>query len=68
MAVTGLDAPAFWRDVEARCAGATATQRVGTYNWVVLHFRRGGTRDDTPSLAAEPWIDIGFEYPSMTRA
>jgi len=62
IAVTGQAPAAFWRDVTARCAAAP--DRIGgTYHWAVLHFRRGGTRDEAVP-EAEAAIGIGYDGPS----
>jgi SAM-dependent methyltransferase len=65
IAATGLTPAAFWQDLEARCAHATPEQMIGTYDWAVLHFRRGGTRAEVGSLASHEVIEIGYEEPLM---
>lgn len=59
--VTGQTPAAFWQDLEARCADATSAQMTGTYDWAVLHFRRGGARSEWKSLASHKVVDIGYE-------
>lgn len=56
---------AFWQDLEARCANATPEQMIGTYDWAVLHFRRGGARAELGSLETCEVVDIGYEEPSV---
>jgi len=34
----------FWSDLKARCALASAEQSIGTQEWAVLQFQRGGKR------------------------
>ncbi len=63
--VTGQAPAAFWKDLETRCANATAAQTIGTYEWAVLHFRRGGTRADLASLESCEVMEIGYEAPAM---
>ncbi len=52
---------AFWSDLERRCAGVTATQLMGRYDWSLLHFQRDGMPTDLPSLTACKAVEIGFE-------
>jgi 2-polyprenyl-3-methyl-5-hydroxy-6-metoxy-1,4-benzoquinol methylase len=59
--VSGQTEAAFWKDLEARCAAATPEQTLGTHQWAVLHFRRGGARVAKQKLAKLPVRDIGFE-------
>jgi hypothetical protein len=47
--------------LEARCAAATPEQMVGTFDWAVLHFRRGGARAELAPLEACKVVEIGFE-------
>jgi hypothetical protein len=61
IAATGQTPAAFWKDLEARCVNATPAQMTGTYDWAVLHFRRGGTRAALDSLASCKVLDIGYE-------
>ena len=60
IARTGQAPQDFWRDVQARCAAATAAQLQGHMHWAVLHFRRGAVRSALPPLAALPVQAIGF--------
>jgi hypothetical protein len=64
IAVTGQTPPAFWQDLERRCANATAEQTIGTYDWAVIHFRRGGPRADIASLESCEVTDIAYDAPS----
>ncbi len=59
--VTGQAPSVFWKDVEARCAAATPEQLIGTYEWAVLHFRRGGARAELLPLESCAVTEIGFE-------
>lgn len=61
IAATGQTPEAFWKDVEARCASATAEQVAGTYDWGVLQFRRGGKRIDPQVLEHTAAAIIGYE-------
>jgi ubiquinone/menaquinone biosynthesis C-methylase UbiE len=47
VAVTGQTEAEFWADLKARCAGTTADQSIGTQEWAVLQFKRGGARCQT---------------------
>jgi hypothetical protein len=58
---TGRPPAEFWKDLEARCAAATPEQMVGTFDWAVLHFRRGGARAELAPLEACKVVEIGFE-------
>jgi ubiquinone/menaquinone biosynthesis C-methylase UbiE len=58
--VTGQSPQAFWQDAEARCAAAAPEQLLGTHEWAVLHFRRGGVAADIGPLEALPFDDIAF--------
>ena len=61
IATTGQTPAAFWQDLEARCVNATPEQVNGTYDWAVLHFRRGGTRAALDALVSCKVVDIGYE-------
>jgi 2-polyprenyl-3-methyl-5-hydroxy-6-metoxy-1,4-benzoquinol methylase len=65
IAVTGQTPAAFWKDLEARCANATPEQMIGSYDWAVLHFKRGGKRAELGSLESCEVVDIGYEEPSV---
>ncbi len=62
---TGLEPAEFWRKLEARCAGARADRFVATQHWAVLHFRRGGERYDSASLASIASTDIDCALASV---
>ena len=64
IAATGQSPAAFWKDLEARCANAAAEQMTGTYDWAVLHFRRGGARAELGSLQTCEVVEIGYERPA----
>jgi 2-polyprenyl-3-methyl-5-hydroxy-6-metoxy-1,4-benzoquinol methylase len=59
--VSGQTEESFWKDLEARCTAAMPEQMLGTHQWAVLHFRRGGARVAAQKLAKLPVRDIGFE-------
>lgn len=61
----GLTPEDFWKDVEARSAAATPEEFVGTQNWAVLHFRRGGARLDTPTFECGKVVEIGYDGEGM---
>jgi 2-polyprenyl-3-methyl-5-hydroxy-6-metoxy-1,4-benzoquinol methylase len=66
IASTGLTPSAFWLDLETRCAAATPEQIIGTQDWAVLHFRRGGARAELRPLESCEVVEIGFEAQSAT--
>jgi 2-polyprenyl-3-methyl-5-hydroxy-6-metoxy-1,4-benzoquinol methylase len=61
---TGQTPAEFWKDLETRCAGAAPEQIVGTHDWAVLHFRRGGARAESPPLTSCEIAEIGYEAQS----
>ena len=63
--VTQQTPEVFWKDLEARCASVTSEQTVGTYDWAMLHFRRGGARIELNSLESCEVREIGYEAASM---
>lgn len=58
---TGLDTAAFWRDLDARCAGLPPERFLGTHHWAVLHFKRGVPQGVVPVLASASQTPIGFQ-------
>jgi hypothetical protein len=60
IAITGKTPTAFWMNVEERCAHATPAQMMGSYEWAVLHFRRGGARAEMGSLESCKITEIGY--------
>jgi 2-polyprenyl-3-methyl-5-hydroxy-6-metoxy-1,4-benzoquinol methylase len=63
----------FWADMEARCASAAPDRLMGTQDWAVLHFRRGGRPSesllDTMAPVEIGWTDpVGNEPERRTRA
>ena len=64
IAITGQSPAEFWKQLEARCADATTQQLVGTYDWSVLQFQRGGKRARLESLEKIRVVEIGFEAPA----
>ena len=60
----GQTPAAFWKDLETRCAAATPEQIVGTQDWAVLHFRRGGARAELGPLESSKVVEIGYEAQS----
>jgi len=65
IAVTGQTPAAFWKDVEARCAGASAKDIEGTFNWAVLRFHRGGKRAAAVPAKVNS-LEIGYDGPAET--
>jgi 2-polyprenyl-3-methyl-5-hydroxy-6-metoxy-1,4-benzoquinol methylase len=61
--VTGQAPAAFWKDVESRCAGATADQLSGVYEWGILHFRKGGAAASPQALAPGKAVGISYQAP-----
>jgi 2-polyprenyl-3-methyl-5-hydroxy-6-metoxy-1,4-benzoquinol methylase len=59
--VSGQTEAAFWQDLEARCSAATPEDMLGTHQWAVLQFRRGGARVDQGALEECNVTEIGFE-------
>ena len=57
----GLTPDAFWKDLEARSAAAAPKEFVGTQNWAVFHFRRGGTRLEATALERGKVLEIGYD-------
>jgi hypothetical protein len=60
--VSGQTEAAFWQDLEARCSAATPEDMLGTHQWAVLQFRRGGARVDQGALEECNVTEIGFEH------
>ena len=65
--VSGMPEAEFWKDLEARCAAATPEQTLGTHQWAVLQFRRGGARLEAVSVAGSEVRDIGFDPMPISR-
>jgi 2-polyprenyl-3-methyl-5-hydroxy-6-metoxy-1,4-benzoquinol methylase len=65
IAITGMTPDAFWQDLEARCASASDQQMLGTHEWAVLHFQRGGTPMNMQSLDSCKFVEIGYEPQAM---
>ena len=63
---TGQKSAAFWAELEARCASASAGPLIGTQDWAVLEFRRGGDRMDPQSLESVEPTEIGCDAPVPT--
>lgn len=65
LAPSGLEPTAFWQDVHARCAAATATQLTGVQHWAVLHFQRRLAPDrlvmDDNPLCSELTFDAAYQ-------
>jgi hypothetical protein len=60
---TGIAPDVFWRDREARCAGASAQALEGHHDWAVLHLARR-----TPDAAPGPdgaMVEIGWDGPPL---
>jgi ubiquinone/menaquinone biosynthesis C-methylase UbiE len=64
IASAGHDPSTVWKDLEARCAGATLDQTLGAFDWAVLHFRRGGARTALPRLESRETMHIEWEGPA----
>ena len=62
--LAGLDEKAFWQDVQDRCSKARAEQLLGTHNWALLQFQRGGTAVRSAKAARAPVQAIGCSAPS----
>jgi 2-polyprenyl-3-methyl-5-hydroxy-6-metoxy-1,4-benzoquinol methylase len=60
---TGKTEGDFWKDVEARCAGATPEQIAGTIDWAALHFRRDVAHTELPALESNKITVIGYNGP-----
>jgi hypothetical protein len=58
---TGMGEAAFWRDLQARCAGQPPERFLGTHHWAVLHFKRGVPQGVLPPLASGAATPIGFQ-------
>lgn len=63
IAATGMKPEAFWKDVEARCVGASPEEISGRFDWALLHFKRripGSQGSDHPRQEV---IEIGYHGP-----
>jgi len=60
IAALGQKREAFWQDLSARCAAASADQLIGIQEFAVLHFRRGGERLTAADWRPGPVRSIGF--------
>ncbi len=56
---TGQTPPQFWIDLAARCAAAEPARMLGSMDWAVLHFRRGGAGDAQEMPEKAPF-EIGY--------
>ncbi|MFO1079997.1 MAG: class I SAM-dependent methyltransferase [Reyranellaceae bacterium] len=60
VAATGQTLEAFLAGLQAGCAAATPAQMIGTHDWAVLHFRRGGPRAGARALKSAIPVEIGY--------
>jgi 2-polyprenyl-3-methyl-5-hydroxy-6-metoxy-1,4-benzoquinol methylase len=69
IAVTGMSEKEFWKDLQARCSGASEEQMQGTYDWSVLQFQRGGQRQELRSTDLAMVQEIAYQAPpsALTR-
>jgi hypothetical protein len=67
LALAGLDAKAFWADAEARCGQARAAELIGTHDWALLHFQRGGAQGSRATTARSTVQTIGCGAPAEGR-
>ena len=67
IAVTGQTPAAFWNDLESRCKAVAPESMVGSYDWTLLHFRRGGARLDPGHLESCAITPIGYSAPVTQR-
>jgi SAM-dependent methyltransferase len=65
---TGMGEAAFWRDLQARCAGQPPERFMGTHHWAVLHFKRGAPQGALPLLASACPAPIDFQAAALTTA
>lgn len=62
---TGMGEAAFWRDLQARCAGQPPERFMGTHHWAVLHFKRGVAQAALPLLASVCPAPLGFQAAAL---
>jgi len=60
---SGQSEDAFWRDLQARCAGSGAAEIEGRFNWALLQFRRTASAPKLPAVAKLPVTEIGYAGP-----
>lgn len=65
---TGMGEAAFWRDLQARCAGQPPERFMGTHHWAVLHFKRGAPQGALPLLASACPAPIEFQAAALSTA
>lgn len=61
VASTGQTLEAVLEALERRCAVATPDELIGTHEWAVLHFRRGGARTPASQLKSGISREIGYK-------
>lgn len=60
VASTGMTPSRFWKEVDRRCAGVLPDGFLGTHDWAVIAFRRGGgSLPDASGDGAHP-VDIAY--------
>jgi ubiquinone/menaquinone biosynthesis C-methylase UbiE len=64
IASAGHEPSTVWKDLEARCAGATPEQTLGAFDWALLHFTRGAARTALPPLESREAMHIDWEGPA----
>jgi hypothetical protein len=62
---TGQTPEMFWKELEARCAGANADDLMATQDWAILHFKRGGARRANTAIDPASALSIGWNGPSL---
>jgi len=60
VAATGQTLEAFLAMLEARCEAAPPDRMMGTHDWAVLHFQRGGARVPRRDLKPKSPTNIGY--------
>ena len=60
IAALGKDKRAFWRDLAQRCEAAGEDARIGTQEFAVLQFKRGGVRVESDDWVPGAVREIGF--------
>ncbi len=60
IAALGQDRGAFWQDLRARCAAASAEELLGVQEFALLQFERGGKRLDSADWVLVRAVEIGF--------
>ncbi len=61
IAALGMERAAFWQDLDRRCQCASADQLIGTMDWALLHFQRGGAAMDRSVWQSGAVQTIGYQ-------